>query len=448
MATTTDVTIVGAGIVGLATAMELLSRHPGLRLTMLEKEPRIAVHQSGHNSGVIHSGIYYAPGSLKARLCVEGGRALMKFCDEHAIPYERCGKVIVATDPSELGRLDDLHERGKANSVPGLEMVGPERLRELEPHAAGIRALYSPNTAIIDYRRVADAYAAEVTAKGGEILVGRQVVSIHSRPEEVTVETPRGAVTSRYLITCGGLYSDLLAKMSGAPSEPRIVPFRGDYYVLKPHRRELVRGLIYPVPDPSLPFLGVHFTKKIDGSVWAGPNAVLAFAREGYRRFDVNFQEDWSLLKDAGFWRMARKYWKTAIEEMYRDFNKAAYVRAMQRYVPEVCADDVEPGEGGVRAQALDNKGGLVDDFAVSQISKIDFIRQLHRLYTFCMSRISDGFSAINNAFFHIILSFYIYSINCFIRKSKNAKYYILTVFDFERLLFNLLKLCTIIFSL
>jgi L-2-hydroxyglutarate oxidase len=375
MATTTDVTIVGAGIVGLATAMELLNRHPGLRLTMLEKEPRIAVHQSGHNSGVIHSGIYYAPGSLKARLCVEGGRALMTFCNEHEIPYERCGKVIVATDPSELGRLDDLHERGKANGVPGLEMVGPERLRELEPHAAGIRALYSPNTAIIDYRRVADAYAAEVTSKGGEILTGRQVVAIGSRSDGVTVSTAKGEVTSRYLITCGGLYSDLLAQMSGAPSEPRIVPFRGDYYVLKPHRRELVRGLIYPVPDPSLPFLGVHFTKKIDGSVWAGPNAVLAFAREGYGKFNVDLKEDWSLLTDLSFWRMARKYWKTAIEEMYRDFSKAAYVRAMQRYVPEVRAEDVEPGEGGVRAQALDGQGRLVDDFAVSQVGNAIHVR-------------------------------------------------------------------------
>jgi len=375
MATASDVTIVGAGIVGLATARELLIRHPSLRLTVLEKEPVIAAHQSGHNSGVIHSGIYYAPGSLKAKLCVEGGRALKRFCEEHEISYERCGKVIVATEPSELGRLDDLHKRGIANSVEGLEMVGPERLRELEPHAAGIRALYSPNTSIVDFSRVAAVYAEEVRAKGGEILTGRRVAAIQTRPDGLVVETPAGETASRYLVTCGGLYSDRLAEMSGAEREPQIVPFRGDYYALKPQRRDLVQGLIYPVPDPALPFLGVHFTKRFDGAVWAGPNAVLAFAREGYGRLDVNLEEDWWLLKNGGFWRMARRYWKTGVDELYRDFVKGVFLRAMQRYVPEVRSEDVEPGPSGVRAQAVDSEGRLVDDFTLSQVGNAIHVR-------------------------------------------------------------------------
>ena len=370
-----DVTIVGAGIVGLATARELLIRHPSLRLTILEKERDIATHQSGHNSGVIHSGIYYTPGSLKAKLCVEGGRALKTFCDEHGLPYERCGKVIVATDESELGRLDDLHQRGIANGVADLEMVGPERLRELEPHAAGVRALYSPNTSIIDFSRVAVAYAADVMAKGGEILTGRTVNGIRTSGDGVVVETSRGEIASRYLVTCGGLYSDKLAEMSGAERDPQIVPFRGDYWALKPQRRELVRSLIYPVPDPALPFLGVHFTKRWNGEVWAGPNAVLALAREGYGRLDVDLAEDWWLLRSGGFWRMAWRYWKTGIDEMYRDFSKRAYLRAMQRYVPEVEADDIEPGPSGVRAQAVDSDGKLVDDFTVSQVGNTIHVR-------------------------------------------------------------------------
>ncbi|HTE84563.1 MAG TPA: L-2-hydroxyglutarate oxidase [Dehalococcoidia bacterium] len=367
MATATDVTIVGAGIVGLATARELLIRHPSLRLTVLEKEQQIGTHQTGHNSGVIHSGIYYAPGSLKAKLCVEGGQALRQFCDEHGINFERCGKVIVATEPSELGRLDDLHQRGIANSVPGLEMIGPERLRELEPHAAGIKALYSPNTSIIDFSRVAAAYAVEVQEKGGEILTGREVVGIKASSGGLVVQTKLSEVKTRHVITCGGLYSDRLAAMTGASPDPRIVPFRGDYWVLRGERRELVRGLIYPVPDPSLPFLGVHFTKRHDGAVWAGPNAVLAFSREGYGRLDVNLRDNVSLVRNGGFWRMAKKYWRTGLDELYRDYRKTAFLHAMQRYVPEVRSEDVEPGPSGVRAQALDSDGRLVDDFAISQ---------------------------------------------------------------------------------
>jgi L-2-hydroxyglutarate oxidase LhgO len=367
MASETDIAIVGAGIVGLATARELLNRHAGLRLSVLEKEQQIGVHQTGHNSGVIHSGIYYAPGSLKARLCVEGGRALKRYCEERGISYERCGKVIVATEESELGRLEDLHQRGIANGVEGLEMIGPERLRELEPHAAGIRALFSPNTSIIDFSRVAASYADDVRQKGGEILTGREVIGIAVRSSGVVIRTRLSELQARHVITCGGLYSDRLAAMTGAPADPRIVPFRGDYWVLRGERRDLVRGLIYPVPDPSLPFLGVHFTKRFDGAVWAGPNAVLAFSREGYGRFDINLRDDVALARDGGFWRMAKRYWKTGVDELYRDYRKSAFLRAMQRYVPEVRSEDVEPGPAGVRAQALDASGNLVDDFAISQ---------------------------------------------------------------------------------
>jgi L-2-hydroxyglutarate oxidase len=371
----TDVTVVGAGIVGLATAREILNRHPGLRLTVLEKEQQIGTHQTGHNSGVIHSGIYYAPGSLKAKLCVEGGRALKRYCDERGIPYENCGKVIVATEESELGRLDDLYQRGIKNGVQGLEMIGPERLRELEPHAAGIRAIWSPNTAIIDYSRVTASYADDVREKGGEILTGREVVAIQRSGDRSIVQTRLSEVQTRHVITCGGLYSDSLAAMTGAPSDPKIVPFRGDYWVLRGERRELVRGLIYPVPDPALPFLGVHFTKRWDGAVWAGPNAVLAFAREGYLRTSFNLKEDVALFRDPGFWRMARRYWRTGIDELYHDYVKAAYLKLMQRYVPEVRSEDVEAGPSGVRAQAVDHDGKLVDDFIVSQAAGAIHVR-------------------------------------------------------------------------
>ncbi len=363
----TDVTVVGAGIVGLATARELLNRHPGLRLVVLEKEQAIGTHQTGHNSGVIHSGIYYAPGSLKAKLCVEGGRALKGYCEERGIPYENCGKVIVATEESELGRLEDLYQRGIANGVQGLEMIGPERLKELEPQAAGIKAIWSPNTAIIDYSRVTMSYADDVRRMGGEILTGREVVAIRRIGNASVVQTRLGEVQARHVITCAGLYSDRLAAMTGAPSDPKIVPFRGDYWVLRGERRELVRGLIYPVPDPALPFLGVHFTKRWDGAVWAGPNAVLAFAREGYLRTSLNLKEDLRLFRDAGFWRMARRYWRTGIDELYHDYSKAAYLKLMQRYVPDVRSEDIEPGPSGVRAQAVDHDGKLVDDFIVSQ---------------------------------------------------------------------------------
>lgn len=358
-----DVVIVGSGIVGLATARELLARHPDLTLAVLEKEPALSAHQTGHNSGVIHSGIYYAPGSLKARLCVQGRHLLTRFCDEHGIPYDLCGKVIVATKESELPGLRKLYERGVANGVEGVEMIGPERLRELEPHCTGIKAIYSPATGIVDYTRVAAAYADEVRAKGGTIYTGYEVTGIARRGGAVIMETTRGAVQSRYLVSCAGLYSDRLARMTGAPRVPQIVPFRGDYYELRPERNHLVRNLIYPVPDPSFPFLGVHFTRHIHGERSLGPNAVLAFAREGYKRLDVTLKDDLETFTYRGFWALALKYWQTGFGELWRDFNKAAFVKALQVYVPELQPDDCLPGPSGVRAQALTADGRLVDDF-------------------------------------------------------------------------------------
>jgi L-2-hydroxyglutarate oxidase LhgO len=364
---TYDVVVVGAGIVGLASARELLRRHPELRLAVLDKEPAIGRHQTSHNSGVIHSGIYYAPGSLKARLCVQGARELYAYCAEKGIPTERCGKVIVATDEAELPRLQALYERGQANGVEGLELIGPERLRELEPHCVGVRAIFSPNTGIVDFSQVARAYADDVQAAGGEIRLRHAVLRIHRRADEVTLETSAGDVHGRHLLVCAGLYADRLAALTGAPREPRIVPFRGDYWVLRPPRRYLVRNLIYPVPDPAFPFLGVHFTRRItDGAVWLGPNAVLAFAREGYRRTDLHPRELAEALAYRGFLRLAARYWRTGLEEMLRDYSKRLFLESLQRYVPELVIADLLPGPSGVRAQALDAAGNLVDDFVVN----------------------------------------------------------------------------------
>jgi L-2-hydroxyglutarate oxidase LhgO len=361
--------------VGLAVGRALLQRWPRLKLAIVEKEEQIATHQSGHNSGVIHTGIYYAPGSLKARLCVAGGRALRRYCDERGIPYDLSGKVIVATDESELPRLEELHRRGIANGVEGLEEIGPERLREIEPHAAGIRALYSPRTGIVDYVQVARAYAADVLASGGEIMTGHKVTGIHRAGADVVLETPAGMVASRYLITCAGLYADKLAVMTGAPAEPKIVPFRGDYFVLKPEKEGWVRSMIYPVPDPAFPFLGVHFTRRIEGGVWLGPNAVLAFAREGYRRLKIRPGELKETLTYGGFRALASQYLRTGLGEMYRDFSKKSFVRSLQRYMPELTANDVLPGPSGVRAQALSADGKLVDDFVFSRGENVLHVR-------------------------------------------------------------------------
>ena len=370
-----DIVVVGAGILGLSTAREFLVRRPGLNVIVLEKERDIARHQTGHNSGVIHSGIYYRPGSLKAQLCVEGGRMLIEFCQAHAIPFERCGKLVVATNKAESERLDDLLERGTANSVPGLEMVGPERMREIEPHARGLRALHSPATAIVDFSEVAKALAGDVTRLGGEIRTGAAVRAITHAGSRIVIRTGQGHVDAGGLVSCAGLYADRLAQMTGGPADPRIIPFRGDYLILRRDRRDLVRGLIYPAPDPALPFLGVHTTRRIDGSIWLGPNAVLAFARTGYRFSTVNPRDLASSLLSPGFWRMARRYWRTSLGEMYRDLNRSAFTREIQRFLPELRAGDVLPGPSGVRAQALGRDGILIDDFVFSTSRRVLHVR-------------------------------------------------------------------------
>ena len=359
-----DIVVVGAGILGLATARELRTRHPGLRLCVIEKEAGPGRHQSGHNSGVLHAGVYYKPGSLKARLCVQGKAAMERFAAEHDIPFETCGKLIVALDTSELGRLADIEERGRANGVPGLRVVGPQELREIEPHAAGIRALHSPGTGIIDFGRVVATLADVLTVDGVEVRYGDEVVGIEQRGDVTVVQTSGGELPTRRVISCAGLHSDRVARHDATP-DVAIITFRGDYYTLTPDARSLCRGLIYPVPDPALPFLGVHFTKRIDGEVWAGPNAVLATAREGYRRRDLVLRDLVETVRFPGFSRLARRWWRTGVSEVWRDVIKRAFVRDLQRYVPDVRADDLIWGPSGVRAQAVGADGALVDDFTL-----------------------------------------------------------------------------------
>jgi L-2-hydroxyglutarate oxidase LhgO len=358
-----SVAIVGGGIVGLAVALETTRRLPQLRLLLLEKEDRVGRHQSGHNSGVIHSGIYYKPGSLKAKLCVTGAAAMIEFCRQHGIPHQVCGKVIVATHVEEFPRLEELCRRAEANGITGVRSIGREELKEIEPHASGLRALVVPLTGITDYAAVCDKYGELVSAQGGTILTSTAVTGLKRLSDEVVIETNRGAFSSSSLINCAGLFSDRISQMAGDDPQGIIVPFRGEYYDLIPERSELVRNLIYPVPDPRFPFLGVHFTRRISGRVDAGPNAVLAFRREGYRRADFDVRDMVSSMTFPGFWRMAAKNWRSGLGEFYRSFSKAAFVRALQRLVPEVRAQDLVPGEAGVRAQALNRNGGLVDDF-------------------------------------------------------------------------------------
>jgi (S)-2-hydroxyglutarate dehydrogenase len=358
-----DVLIVGGGIVGLAVALEITGRFPHLRLLLLEKEDRVGQHQSSHNSGVIHSGVYYKPGSQKAKLCVEGARAMIEFCRAHDIPHEVCGKVIVATQPDELPRLEELRRRGEANGLTGLRVIGPEQLQEIEPCASGLRALVVPSTGITDYAKVCEKYADLVRAQGGTILTSTAVTGLQNLTGEIMVETNGAAFSTTYLINCAGLFSDRIAAMAGAKPDVIIVPFRGEYYHLIPQRSSLVRSLIYPVPDPQFPFLGVHFTRRINGTVDAGPNAVLAFRREGYRRTDFSPRDLAASLAFPGFWRMGAEHWRSGLDEFHRSFSKVAFVRALQRLLPELRAEDLIPGGSGVRAQALRRDGTLVDDF-------------------------------------------------------------------------------------
>jgi L-2-hydroxyglutarate oxidase len=365
-----DIAVIGGGIVGVATAMRISEKYPRLTVGVIDKEDELARHQSGHNSGVIHSGIYYKPGSLKAENCVTGVKSLLEFCDENGIKYDLCGKVIVATDEAELPRLEELHRRGVANAVPGLEMIDADRIREIEPHSAGIKGLYSPKTGIIDYTEVTRAYARHVRENGGEILLGAKVESILQSSDHIHLTTTKGDVEAKYLINCAGLYSDAVARMMGLDLGLRIVPFRGEYYFIRPESHHLVKGLIYPVPDPEFPFLGVHFTRTIHGGVEAGPNAVLALSQEGYTKTSFNPGELLGTLGYGGFWTMARKYWKTGMHEVYRSFSKAAFTRALQRLVPEIRSEDLMSGGAGVRAQAVENDGRLVDDFRIVETDR------------------------------------------------------------------------------
>jgi (S)-2-hydroxyglutarate dehydrogenase len=363
--------VIGGGVVGLAVALEITRRFPHLRLLVLEKEDRVALHQSGHNSGVIHSGVYYKPGSLKARLCVTGAEAMVEFCREHGIPHKVCGKVVVATSPDELPGLEDLRRRGEANGLVGLRLIGPEELREIEPHAAGLQALLVPSTGVTDYVVVCQKYSELIFDGGGTVLTSALVTGLKHLSDEIVVETSRGAFTATSLINCAGLFSDRISRMAGDNPQVMIVPFRGEYYDLIPEHAGLVRALIYPVPDPRFPFLGVHFTRRISGKVDAGPNAVLALRREGYRHSDVSLHDLASSVAFPGFWRMAAQHWRSGLDEFHRSLSKAAFVRALQKLLPEVREEDLVRGGSGVRAQALRRDGTLVDDFQFVQSGKI-----------------------------------------------------------------------------
>ena len=365
-----DLVIVGGGIVGLATALQSIRRQPRIRLAVVEKEDKVARHQTGHNSGVIHSGIYYKPGSLKAKNCVAGAARMVEFCREHSIPFDVCGKVVVATDEAERAGLAELMRRGAANGVPGLRMIERAELREMEPHCTGVEAMHVPGTGITDYSQVARKYVELIQHAGGQIMTGCEVRGIVRRGGELVLETTRGAVKAARMINCAGLHSDRILKLTGDHTQLQIVPFRGEYYEIVPARRPLVRNLIYPVADPRFPFLGVHFTRRISGGIEAGPNAVLAMKREGYRKTDFKMRDAVETVLFPGFWRMAIKYWRSGVGEYYRSLNKQAFTHALQKLVPGIQAADLEPAGAGVRAQALDRTGRLLDDFVIVRSSR------------------------------------------------------------------------------
>ena len=361
---TCDFLVVGAGVVGLGTALALSERH-GDGVLVIEAESSVATHQTGHNSGVIHSGLYYVPGSLKATLCAEGREALYRFCAERGVPHERCGKLVVAVDGEERARLETLRARGEANGLRGLRVLSREELRDVEPHADGVAALRVEETGIVNYAAVSAAYARVIGQRGGRVQTRTRLRSAVERDGGLVADTTEGAIRARVLVNCAGLYSDRVARASGVEPDVRIVPFRGEYYELAPSSRRLVRHLIYPVPDPRFPFLGVHFTRRIEGGVEAGPNAVLALKREGYHRWQVSPRDIAEWLAYGGFWKMAQGYWRTGVSEWARSLSKAQFVEALRRLVPEIGADDLRPGGAGVRAQAVDANGKLVDDFRI-----------------------------------------------------------------------------------
>ncbi|MEI6391135.1 MAG: L-2-hydroxyglutarate oxidase [Verrucomicrobiota bacterium] len=359
------VIIIGGGLVGLATACKLSRRCPSARVTVLEKESKVCAHQSGHNSGVLHAGLYYKPGSLKARLAVSGVREMVEFCREHAVPHEICGKLVVAADDSEVPRLRALHERGSQNGLEGLRLLNREEMREIEPHVGGVAGLRVPQEGIVDYAKVCEAMRAEIESKGGAVVLGAEVTALELKGGEWRIGTTAGDQAADFLINCAGLHCDRVSMLAGEKREVRIVPFRGEYYKIRPERQHLVRNLIYPVPDPQFPFLGVHFTRLIHGGIEAGPNAVLAFAREGYRKTDVKLADLWDALTFSGLWRFLAKHKRMSWEELRRSFSKRLFCESLQRLVPEIRAEDLSPGGAGVRAQAMSPDGNLVQDFCL-----------------------------------------------------------------------------------
>lgn len=360
-----DVVVIGGGIVGLATALQLQKAKPGLKLIVIEKETALARHQTGNNSGVIHSGLYYKPGSLKATNCIRGYHLLLDFCNVNEIPYDLCGKIVVATSQEEVPLLNNLFVRGQQNGLANLKRLSQGELKEYEPHVAGIDGIFVPQTGIVNYTIVAEKYGELIKASGGEIHLGEKVLKIEKKSDDAVVVTQKQSYSTKLVINCGGLYSDKVAEMTVPELNVKIIPFRGEYYKLKKEKEYLVKNLIYPVPDPNFPFLGVHFTRMAKGGVEAGPNAVLAFKREGYKKSDINLSELAESLAWPGFRKVASKYWRTGFGEMYRSFSKAAFTKALQKLIPEIQQDDLVEGGAGVRAQACDRTGGLVDDFMI-----------------------------------------------------------------------------------
>jgi L-2-hydroxyglutarate oxidase len=370
MTTPCDVAVIGGGIIGMATAMALTADGHA-SLTVVEAEDCLAAHQTGHNSGVIHSGLYYKPGSEKAQTCAEGREAMYRFCQEHGIAHERCGKVVVATSAEQLPALDELERRGRANGLQGVVRLDARGIREHEPNVTGVAGLFVPDTGIVDYKEVTAAFARRVEATGGTIRLGARLLRCHRFADELVLETSRGEVRCRFLVNCAGLQCDRVARLCGAEPGVQIIPFRGEYYQLTPQRQSLVRNLVYPVPDPRFPFLGVHFTRLIHGGVEAGPNAVLALRREGYRWAQVSLRDLLQVAGYRGFWRMARKYWTTGLGELYRSLSKRAYCKKLRELVPDLRPEDLQPGGAGVRAQAVEPSGALVDDFRIVQAARM-----------------------------------------------------------------------------
>ena len=366
-----DIIIVGGGIVGLATTLQIQNSNPALKLLLLEKETVLAKHQTGNNSGVIHSGLYYKPGSLKATNCIRGYNLLVDFCKQNDVPFELCGKIVVATDAAEQALLKGLFTRGEQNGLQNLKMLSKDELKEYEPHVSGVEGIFVPQTGIVDYKKVAEKYGEVILQKGAEIKLGEQVINIQRKDGKVTVATQNQSYSSSLVINCAGLYSDKVAKMTVEKLNIKIIPFRGEYFKLRKDKEYLVKNLIYPVPDPNFPFLGVHFTRMAKGGVEAGPNAVLAFKREGYKKFDINFSELTETLFWPGFQKVAKKYWRTGLGEMYRSFSKAAFTTALQKLLPEIQESDLVEGGSGVRAQACDRDGGLVDDFLILEENQV-----------------------------------------------------------------------------